>query len=254
MNERSLALNKFCHNFDTTQIKIETKLSGLEFLAKLTSQATLDYVEFKKNIHKYRLSQIPPTLFTDLIEKHINCRLNLCVYFAKQRSNKLALNFDQAKRHTVDVKISALIATSLLSQLDLSPLLIYSGRGYHLWCTFNRDIANEDLVRFLQNIKSIIAYEVKIRGGNPENVNLTCYPGIDTGKNSLRLFGSNHVKTGRFSSIVTQIAVDDVMLNANDSWNYFTNYINTKVTLTNTFDKAAAQLETYINHISLKIH
>jgi len=237
MDSRIVLLNKF-YSTDKTKAKIESKNSGTEYLDSLTINSVFEYGEFKNGIFKYKLSDLSPARFDELLSDHIATEINLCAYFNKESNNNFAFNLDYSALPTNDVKIAALLLMQNLIKLEMFPLIIKSGRGYHMWCKIDEKIENTRLISFMNKLKQISIFNIKRDGFNTENVNCTLYPRVDTNDISLRMFGSNHIDTGMFSSVVTEINKNDKLLDMSESWDYFDWYINNRIITKTCFESA----------------
>jgi len=237
MDSRIILLNKF-YSIDKTKAKIESRDKGIEYLDSLQKNSVFEYGEFKNGIYKYKLSDISSTRFDEMLNEHIETKFNLCAYFNKERNNNFAFNLDYSGMPTNDVKVATLLLMQNLIKLDIYPLIIKSGRGYHMWCKIDEKIENTKLTSFMTKLKQVSIFKTKRDGFDTENVNCTQYPRANINDISLRIFGSSHIDTGMFSSVVTEININDKLLDISESWNYFEWYINNRTITKACFDNA----------------
>lgn len=211
------------------RVKIETKHYGFNFIKSLTADDTiLDYIQLGNHlIHKYRLLNISESHYNALLQGHIHQDHNLCLYFDEIANNTLCFNLDHnfKSKSTEVIPEMRLIVNDLQQHLEyygMESVCIESGRGYHVWCRFEKPIANQLLYEFMIQMaaKTLASvhfsnhdyHTIKFNfGPNPKVVNLV----------SLRIFGSRHVKTGSFTYVHTK---DDI-LNEKKSWKYFRDYM-----------------------------
>ena len=233
MDVKLKLLKEFYAGLPHDRAKIETEEFGFDFLAGLLSGgAVLDYGELTltRLLHKYKLIQIPQRQIDDLLLAHIKKQCNVCLYFDDVANNLFCFNLDNnhKQNNTVIIPEMALAVASLreyLTGLGCEPLVIASGRGYHVWCRLAGKIENVRLFRFM--IKAA-AHVMEILANNNYDYNkikFNFYPDIRIENLvSLRLFGSEHAKNKTFSSICTA----DGQLNEPQSWQYFEDYLKYK--------------------------
>lgn len=75
---------------------------------------------------------------------------------------------------------------------------------------------------------------------NEKSVRINMYPSHNPEVNSLRLFGSNHIRNKVFSYICTK---DRGVLDEYDSWLYFEDYMKNKTITREQFDSAYEQIK-----------
>jgi hypothetical protein len=209
--------------------------------------ATLDYCEFRDSLYKYRLSGVDPDCFNELLNEHLSKNINLCVYFHKEKNNLFALNLDSTSMWQNKIKVAALYMAENLMELGFTPLIIKSGHGYHFWCRISAPVANVKLQDLMAVLMDTTINRMKAIGLENSDLRCTCYPRQKASDVSLRLFGSEHKKTGLFSFVVTQINTEDTMLDEEASWSYFESYMKectiSKELFDTAYEKAAKSLK-----------
>jgi hypothetical protein len=236
-------LCEFYTTIDTQRIKVEIKNHDFDFIRKLKSTATLDYCEIEKDICKYRLSGLSYNSFINFLDSHLKKELNLCAYFNREKNSLFAFNLDSTALKANDIKIYALFLLQCLIKLGIPPLVIKSGHGYHFWCRLDEPVENSKLRKLMNAVSDHALYLAKQNGVDAETLRCTRYPRQNTGDISIRLFGSKHMITGIFSSIVTRIDIEDTILDENESWNYFEGYLSDCHMPLETFNKAYERAE-----------
>ncbi len=213
----------------TDKLKLELMSYGFAFLDKLVSDGIiLDYGELAVNlIHKYRLSQVSAPCMNQLLQGHVNKAHNVCLYFNEFANNTFCFNLD----NNYKVNNTALIpemkptVTYLQKQLQeyaIEPLVIESGRGYHLWCRVDQAVDNQLLFDFMLRISAKTMASLNRHGYDYNRIKFNIYPNPKTiNIASLRLFGSKHIKKKVFSFVHLQ----DCVLDETASWEYFAHYL-----------------------------
>lgn len=221
-------LKQFYSSIDKTTMKLEVLDYGFDFIKTMENAGiTVDYVELKGIIHKYKFKNIKPLIYDYLIKQHIEQSGNVCGYFHKTHNNVFAFNLDNAHKDkntepTSQMKATVQIMRKYLNAVGIEPLITNSGRGYHLWVRLDKPIANEKIQDFMIKINARTQVTIGDFGMDKDKIMISMYPNKDTTYGSLRLFGSKHVKNQEFSHVITKDGVLDEM----QSWIYFSNYIN----------------------------
>lgn len=246
MDRKVALLEAFFSGMCKDRAKVETKQYGFSVLEEFAGEGcSVDYVQMENHgVHKYRLFQVSAAFRKLLLEQHIAQKYNLCLYFDKLANQVLCFNLDHnyKRESTEDVPDMARVVDCLQKQLavfGMEGLCVKSGRGYHVWCRFDKAIANERLLEFMIRISArtlaMLHYQqydyrsVKINmSPNPKFVELL----------SLRAFGSKHMRTGDFS----QILAKQTLLDEGASWRFFEEYMQHKTIPEEVFTKAYAIL------------
>ncbi|MBU2702554.1 hypothetical protein Ga0466249_003688 [Sporomusaceae bacterium BoRhaA] len=232
MDTRVELLEAFYQTMRKDKIKIENKNYGFDFINQLTANdAMLDYGQMENNfIHKYRLLNVSEQLRERLLQGHVNQEYNVCLYFDETANNTLCFNLDNNFKTNNTQLISEMkLAVDYLQQhlgkYGIETVCIKSGRGYHQWCHFERPIANRLLLNFMIRIaaKTLASLHYSNHDYHTIKINMSPNPKF-VNVLSLRAFGSRHIKTGNFSHIQTK----DGVLNEEDSWKYFSDYMINK--------------------------
>lgn len=209
--------------------KLETKKHGFEFLEELCrTGVTVDYGELTANlVNKYRVTSIEPEAMEQLLLNHINQKDNLCLYFGSESSSLFCLNLDNNYTNETcaiipEMKPALAFLREHFHSFGIVPLIIESGRGYHLWCRVDSPVANERLHEFLLRISAFTMASLHDSGINHNNIKFTIYPDPRTVNHaSLRLFGSKQIRTERFSFVT----YENHQLDEADSWKEFERYL-----------------------------
>ena len=238
--DKLMLLKQFYSSVRQDMLKLECKDYGFDTLRLFQSECTVEYVELKGSIHKYKLKDILPVRFDYFLKHHILQNGNVCGYFNSEANSVFAFNFDTSKKNkdntpTDTIKASAYITAEYLRALNIEPLVILSGRGYHIWVRLAEPVYNKEIGFFIKNMKDRINDGLKINDLNFNDICISAYPQLhEKQTHSLRLFGSEHVKNKVFSHICT----DGGTLNELDSWLYFEEFIKSKTTPIDVFKKA----------------
>ena len=232
MDTRVELLNEFYQTMCKDKVKIENKNYGFEFIKELTADdATLDYVQMENNlIHKYRLLHVSENHKQRLLQGHVSQAYNVCLYFDETANNTLCFNIDNNyKRDNNEIIPEIELAIDYLQQHlgehGIEAVNVKSGRGYHVWCRFATPIANQLLLDFMIRISAKTLASLHYSHHDYRSIKINMSPNPRFVKIiSLRAFGSRHIKTGLFSHIRTK----DGVLNEEESWKYFSDYMKNK--------------------------
>jgi hypothetical protein len=226
-------LKEFYKGLPIDKAKIETNEYGFNFLRQLlVDGASLAYGELTTSgvLHKYKIFDIPKHQMDELLKSHISKKCNVCLYFNTKANNMFCLNMDNNHKTNSTIVIPEMdlaIRTirKLLIELGCEPLIIASGRGYHVWCRFDVAIDNELLYQFILRAAVKTMATLYMKGYDYHKINFNLYPYIGNHKEvSLRLFGSEHVTNKVFSHLFTP----DQLLDEDTSWKYFESYMRNK--------------------------
>jgi len=246
MDDKVRLLKQFYASMDVTQIKLEVRDYGFSFMNVLSRSCTIDYSELSRLVHKYRLSNVPLWIYDYLLKQHIEGNGNVCGYFHREANNVFCFNLDNSAKTDTD-SITDEMQTTLwklkmnLEALEIRPLIVQSGRGFHVWCRISAMIPNEELSHFMCSMVLRVQDFVKFSKLDNTKVNIGMYPNRNNEQqtNSLRLIGSTHVRTKAFSRI---ICGDDLhLLPDADFWKYLESHMYWNTVTPQQFRKSAKE-------------
>ena len=233
MDPRVSLLREYYGGLPMDRAKVETREHGFAFLERLQEGGlTLDYGELTLSglLHKYRLSGIPPARMDALLHDHVEKRCNVCLYFADGANRTFCFNLDNNHK-TDNTQIIPEMALAMravrgaLEALGCPPLVLASGRGYHLWCRLSEPVDNTNLYAFMRKVSVGALAAVHAAGLDHRRVKVNVYPDRRTRDTvSLRLFGSDHAKNRVFSRVVS----GDGLLDEAASWAEFERHLREK--------------------------
>lgn len=248
MDSRVSLLKDFSGGFIEGKAKIETEQFGFDFLAWLLSDGgELEYGEMTDTrlLHKFKITGIPAHRMDELIQLHIMKLFNVCRYFGAEKNDVLCFNMDNNHK-TENTAIIPEMTTALdtlracLIALGCEPLIVASGRGYHVWLRLEEPMDNTLLYRFMVAAAARALLPLMMRGEDHRAVKFSFYPDINVVDSvSLRLFGSLHAKTKSFSQIVTPQG----LLPEDESWNDFERFVRNSTTSAAAITSALAELQ-----------
>ena len=243
MDTKSGLLKEFYRGLPKDRAKVETFEHGFEVLERmLAGGATLEYGEmsFAGLLHKYKFSQVPEERMDEFMSAHIAKTCNLCLYFGQLENSLFCFNLDNNHKtnNTVIIPEMALaveLLREILAEAGCEPLVIASGRGYHLWCRLAAAVGNERLYQFMVSSMARALLGLHKQGYDHNKIKANFYPD-PRARNvvSLRLFGSVHVKNKVFSQVLTR----EGLLGEEESWRAFEEYLNGKTISAEGFEKA----------------
>lgn len=243
MDQRIALIKAFYRGLPTDRAKLETSAHGFEFLAHLQTQGIqLAYGELTTSevLHKYKLTHIGEAQMDQLLAWHVAKLCNVCLYFDGQANPVLSFNLDNdnAINNTQlipEVQLARQALVARLEALDCKPLVIGSGRGYHVWCRLQEAIPNQRLYQFMIHVGAAALLAVHQQGLDQHKVKLNLYPDVRIQDLvSLRIFGSDHAKNHLFSRVLD----GDTLLDERDSWTYFEDHLTLRTVPRATFDNA----------------
>jgi hypothetical protein len=247
MDHRVKLLKTFYAGLPQDRAKLEIREHGFAFLEKLLSDGvTLDYGELTLTdlLHKYKLGDIPPGRMDELLEAHVGKRCNVCLYFETTANRLFCFNLDNNHKtnNTViipEMDYAARALRDLLGSLGCEPLILASGRGYHVWGRLAQAVDNDRLHEFLSRAAVQTLAQLHRGGFDYQKIKFNVYPDKRIrGVVSLRLFGSEHAKNRVFSKVCTPAG----LLDETASWTYFENYLGSRTIPLEIFDAAYAEL------------
>jgi hypothetical protein len=243
MDPRVTLLREFYGGLPMDRAKVETQQHGFAFLETLlTDGISLEYGELTLSglLHKYKLSGIPRHRMDELLKAHLEKRCNVCLYFHDRASNTFCFNLDNNHKTNntaliPEMETAVRVTRSTLEAVGCVPLIIASGRGFHIWCRTDRAIDNERLYEFMRRVSVLAMATLHKDGSDHRKIKFNVYPDRRTRDTvSLRLFGSEHAKNRVFSSVLTPGG----LLDEDQSWIYFEDHLRTKTISEDAFDQA----------------
>jgi hypothetical protein len=240
-------LRAFSRGFAPGKVKIETAQCGLRFLDELLSGgARLEYGELTplRLVHRYKIVDVPESRMVELLRAHIDKEVNICRYFHPTANDTFSFNLDNNHRihNTVvipEMECAVRALRQCLADVGCPPLVVASGRGFHVWCRLTEPVENDRLYRFMLHAAAVALRGVHDAGYDHENIKINLYPHVQVQNVvSLRLFGSNHAKTGMFSHVLTA----EGLLDEAWSWGCFAEFVNNGKVSRAAFDAAFGRL------------
>jgi len=189
-------------------------------------------MSFSGLLHKYKLSNIPETRMDALLSSHVGKTCNVCLYFDDLANTLFCVNLDNNhKTNNTAVIPEMALAVNLLGEilasLGCEPLIIASGRGFHLWCRLAAPVDNYRIHMLMLRSMAKTLYGLHQKGFDHNTIKANFYPDPRTRDTvSLRLFGSDHAKNKVFSRILTP----DGLLDEAASWDAFEFHLRNKTT------------------------
>lgn len=235
MDPKVTLLKEFSRGFVRDRAKIETAQFGFAYLEGLLSDGSaLEYGELTETrvLHKYKLVDITDRRMDELLQMHVIKECNVCRYFGADKNDVLCFNMDnnhKANNTAIVPEMSAALGTlrECLLGVGCDPLIVASGRGYHVWVRLDEPVQNELLYNFMVQAAARAMLPLAVGGGDRRTVKFSFYPDINVNDVvSLRLFGSDHAKNEVFSRVFTP----DGLLEEADSWKYFEHFMRNKTT------------------------
>jgi hypothetical protein len=247
VDPRVTLLKEFYVGLPKDRAKVETWEHGFSFLENLlTDGVTLEYGELTPtgSLHKYKLSNIPDFRMNALLSAHIEKRCNVCLYFDDTANSTLCFNLDNNHKTNNTVLIPEMVFAvrcirEELAGLGCPPLIVASGRGYHVWCRLEAAAENVRLYAFMLRIAAKTMATLHEEGLDYRQIKFNLYPDCRIRDVvSLRLFGSTHAKNKLFSRILMQ----DGLLDEHESWAAFGHHLEHRSITLDTFNRAHAAL------------
>jgi hypothetical protein len=248
MDRRVTLLRDYYRGLPRDRIKVETRQHGFAFLEELLAGgAELEYGELTlaDTLHKYKLARVPERRFDELLEQHVAKRCNVCLYFGARENPLFCFNLDNNRRENnteVIPEMQAVVGAlrELLSGAGCVPLVVASGRGFHVWCRLEAPVPNGDLHAFMVRAAAGAVARMHVAGGDYHRVKFNFYPDPRTDNAvSLRVFGSDHAKNRLFSRILGP----EGLLDEAASWVRFEEHLRTRTVSAAAFARARAAIE-----------
>lgn len=243
MDPRIALLKEFYRGLPTDRAKVESHEHGFVFLERLLSGGSrLEYGELTLSglLHKYKLSGVSEGHMDELLGMHVGKRCNVCLYFDDLANSTFCFNLDNNHKtnNTEIIPEMALAVRELRASLErhgCAPLVVASGRGYHVWCRTDRAVGNDRLYEFMRAVAVGVLARLHEAGHDHRKVKFNVYPDRRTRDTvSLRLFGSEHAKNRVFSRVLGP----DGLLDEAGSWEAFEEHLRTRTLASEMFDRA----------------
>jgi len=243
MDPRVGLLREFSRGFTPGTAKIETEQFGFAFLEQLLADGVrLEYGELTATrlLHKYKLVDIPERRMDEFLQAHIDRGCNVCRYFDARENDVFCFNLDNNHKteNTVvipEMELAVQALRSCLQDLGFEPLIVASGRGYHVWCRTEAPVANDRLSAFMLRaaVRALMAFHGS--GRDHQQIKFNFYPDVKTiNVVSLRLFGSVHAKTKVFSHVLGP----EGLLGEDASWRAFEHFVRNRAISLALFEQA----------------
>jgi len=213
MDRRVELLLEFYAGLPRDRAKVETRRHGFDYLERMLSDGvTLEYGELTLDglLHKYKLANVPEHRMTELLRGHVEKECNVCLYFDDRANSLFCFNLDNNFKvnNTViipELELAVELLRNLLSGLGCGPLVVASGRGFHLWCRLDGPVDNDRLYNFMLRCAAKTAAALCKAGHDHNKVKINLYPDRRIRDVvSLRLFGTDHAKNRVFSRILSE--------------------------------------------------
>ena len=230
MDTRVRLLKDFYSTMEKGKLKLEINDHGFDFVEKLLAEGiTLEYGELSVYglTHKYKLLNVSESSINRLLQDHVNKNCNVCFYFNEVANNTFCFNMDNNHKNNntelipeMQFALNALMG--YLVELGIEPLVLASGRGYHVWCRVDEAIGNQLLSDMMVRIAAKTMTALHENDYNYQKVKFNMYPNPRNNNIlSLRLFGSEHIKNKTFSYVYTKMG----LLDEEKSWDFFADYL-----------------------------
>jgi len=233
MDPRAELVKAFYAALPRDRLKLETCGHGFAFLDEmLATGMTLEYGErvLCSDVYKYKFANVPEWKMDDLLAAHVRKQCNVCLYFHHDANSLFCFNLDKSPKVSdiadiPEMTLAVGLLRDILTNAGCEPLVILSGKGYHLWCRLAAPAGNEELYNFMTRVMAKALYGLHQKGLDHNKINARFYPDSRTlDKISLRLFGSDHVKTKMFSRVLAP----DGLLDEEASWHAFEKHLGAK--------------------------
>jgi hypothetical protein len=230
MDRRIGLLREFYSGMPRDRAKLETRLHGFAFLDKLLSDGvTLEYGELTLTdlLHKYKLANVPEKRMEGLFRSHVAKECNLCLYFDDRANDLFCFNLDNNHKTNntaiiPEMELAVGVLRERLGRLGCEPLVVASGRGFHLWCRLECKVDNDRLYNFMLRSAAMTVAAIDRKGGDYNRIKVNLYPDRRIRDVvSLRLFGSEHAKNRVFSRVLAR----EGLLDEKESWVGFERYL-----------------------------
>jgi len=186
VDRRVALLKTFYRGLPTDRVKLEVSAYGFDFLAQLERRGIeLEYGELTLTelLHKYKLTRINETQMDELLGWHVAKLCNVCLYFDRQANPLFSFNLDNNHAHDgsrliPEVQLAVRALVERLNELGCNPLVIASGRGYHVWCRLEAPIANDRLYALMLHTAAGSLLTLQQQGFDTNNMRFNLYPDV----------------------------------------------------------------------------
>lgn len=247
MDSKLRLVAEFYRGLPKVRAKIETYEHGFGFLERmLLDGVSLEYGEMAVSglLHKYKLSGIPEAVMDELLLSHVNKTCNVCLYFDERQNHLFSFNLDNNHKtgNTVlipEMELTVRLLREILTGFGCEPLVIASGRGYHLWCRLDGPVDNARLYDFMLRTMARAFLGLHQQGYDHNKIKANFYSDPRSHNTvSLRLFGSDHAKNKVFSRIL----IGEELLDEAASWKAFELHLREHTISVERFHKAYGEL------------
>jgi len=247
MDPRIDLLRAFYGGLPRDRVKLETTEHGFDFLAGLLAGGTvLEYGELTLlgRLHKYKLARLPARQFDEHLAAHVAQTRNLCLYFDGRANDLFCFNLDNnnlvnSSALSPEMEFAVRRLGEILRGAGCEPLIVASGRGYHVWGRLDGAVANELLYAFMLKAGVATAAALQLAGHDHHRIKFNFYPDPRARDVvSLRLFGTLHAKNRVFSRILAPAG----LLDEAASWEYFADHLRNKTITAARFHAASEAL------------
>lgn len=253
MDPRRRLLMEFFNSMQKNKLKLEINRYGFDFLDKFSAAGIiLEYGQLTPYlIHRYRFVNVPEQWLEELLQWHLDKQCNICLYFNETANNVCCFNLDNIYRGIntpliPEIEFSVNILSEYLAELGMEPLVVISGRGYHLWCRFAAVIDNRQLFDFMIRMQARTLAALNKNKYDYHKIKINIYPNSQIANlGSLRLFGSEHIRCKIFSYVRTPTG----MLDEAGSWQRFTDYLENRTIPVRQFQQAYDQLMVHFSNL-----
>lgn len=248
MDTRVGLLSAFSRTFIPGVVKVEAERFGFPFLADLLAGGgELEYGQLTtcRLLHKYKLVNLPAARIEALLADHVAGALNVCRYFDPAVNDVFCLNLDNNHRTESTALIPEMTLAvdalrSCLAAAGCEPLVVASGRGFHVWGRLDSPVPNARLHDFMLRAAARALLAVHEAGRDHRELKVNFYPDVRIANVvSLRLFGSIHAKTRVFSHVTAR---DGTLLDEAASWRAFEEFISRQTLSSTAFEAAHRSL------------
>jgi len=252
MDSKLTLLKEFYSGLPKDRAKVETARLGFEFLESLlTDGTTFEYGEMHRStqLNKYKLANLSDQKMDKLLRAHLAKENNVCLYFDDVASSIFCINLDNNRKSNnteliPEIKLALSLLREHLTLLGCEPLIIASGRGYHLWCRLAVCIENNRLHQFMLRLAAMTLAGLHNKGLDYNQIKTNFYPDPRIrSRVSLRLFGSDHSRNKTFSRVV----LNDELLDEEASWMAFENHLRSKTITEAQFNEAVNVIAAVFN-------
>lgn len=236
-------ITEFYSTIDKTSLKLETTKGGFDYLSKLSNVGTLLYSEWKNSVFKYKLTDIEKKEFDKLIDLHINGEINYCAYLDSEKNNIFCFNLDSFDDDLSNLKVVTIYLVENLLRINIEPIILKSGHGYHIWVRLCDKYENSVIQNFMENMMDVAVFQAVVKGVSIKGLQCIFYPRVNKGDISIRLFGTYHSVTQKFVAVTVRIDKEDTVLSEEESWQYFEEFFDRAKVKSETFDFAIKTAE-----------